>query len=224
MVLMRSMATRRMLLGLPYEIVIEIAGLVAATSLHPMEDLCSLRGTCLTMRAACMERVIRSHVALEQEEPMRWFDPNRYLALIDKLATVGNPESYFMLGLRLVFTQCRTNPSALPALDRRPPLTTRDNEVEQYIRKVKGEGVTHGCKPEASRTNRECVMCREQAVDAAREVLWREDGMMDPVPVSLPEVVCKGSGYGVAKGWTGRWAVFCSDGYRIRHEYSGFFS
>jgi len=88
-----------MLLVLPYEIVIEIAGLVATTSPHSMEDLCSLRGTyvsavhprmsritykfnlstytvclcsCQTMRTTCLERVVRSHVALEREESMRW--------------------------------------------------------------------------------------------------------------------------------------------------------
>ncbi|CAD6272237.1 unnamed protein product [Miscanthus lutarioriparius] len=99
-----------------------------------------------------------------------------------------------------------------------------DNEAEQYIRKVEGEGVAHGCKPEASRTNRECVRCREQAVDVVWEVLWRVDGMMDPVPVPSPEVGCKGSGCGVAEGWTSRYAVFCSNGYRIWHEYSRFFS
>ena len=33
------------LLALPYEIVIEIAGIIAMTSPHPMEDLYSLRGT-----------------------------------------------------------------------------------------------------------------------------------------------------------------------------------
>ena len=99
-----------------------------------------------------------------------------------------------------------------------------DNEAEQYIRKVEGEDVAHGCKPEASRTNRECVRCREQAVDADREVIWRVDGMMDPVPVPSPEVGCKGSGCGVAEGWIGGCAVFCSDDCRIRHEYSEFLS
>ena len=63
-----------------------------------------------------------------------------------------------------------------------------DNEAEQYIRKVEGEDVAHGCKPEASRTNWEYVRCREQAVDAVREVLWRVDGTMDPVAVPPPEV------------------------------------
>ena len=57
MVLMRSMATRRMLLGLPYEIVIEIAGLVAATSPQPMEDLCSLHGTYVSIVHPRMSRI-----------------------------------------------------------------------------------------------------------------------------------------------------------------------
>ena len=40
-----SWVARRTLLALPYEIVIEIAELVATTSPHPMENLCSLHGT-----------------------------------------------------------------------------------------------------------------------------------------------------------------------------------
>ena len=56
------------------------------------------------MRTACMERVVRRHIALEREESMRWLDPNRYLALVDKLATADNPEACFVLSLRLVFT------------------------------------------------------------------------------------------------------------------------
>ena len=99
-----------------------------------------------------------------------------------------------------------------------------DNEAEQYIRKVEGEDVAHRCKLEASRTNQECVRYREQAVDAVWEVLWRVNGTMDPVPVPPPEVGCKGSGCGVAEGWTGGCAIFCSHGCRIRHEYSRFFS
>ncbi|CAD6213587.1 unnamed protein product [Miscanthus lutarioriparius] len=61
------------------------------------------------------------------------------------------------------------------------------NEAEQYIRKVEGEDVAHGCKLEASRTNQKCVRCREQAVNAVWEVLWRVDGTMDPMPVPPPE-------------------------------------
>ena len=140
-----------------------------------------------------------------------------------------------MLGLRLVFTQGCTDPVDTTCLRQAAAadhkvaaymlvvLLYGDNEAKQYIRKVEGEDVAHGCKPEASRTNRECVRCHEQAVDAVREVLWRVDGTMDPVPVPPPEVGCKGSGCGVAEGWTGGCAVFCSDGCRIRHEYSEFY-
>ena len=42
---------------LPYEIVIEIAGLVAATSPHPMEDLCSLSGTYVSAVHPRMSRI-----------------------------------------------------------------------------------------------------------------------------------------------------------------------
>ena len=86
-----------------------------------------------------------------------------------------------------------------------------------------GDVIAHKWAPLASTTNRECVRCRKQAVDAVREVLWRVDGTMDPVPVPPPEVGCKGSSCGVAEGWTGGCAVFCSDGCMIRHEYSEFY-
>ena len=103
-----------------------------------------------------------------------------------------------MLGLRLVFTQGRTDPVGTACLRQATTANHKveaymlgvllygDNEAEQYIRKVEDEDITHGCKPEASRTNRECVRCHEQAVDAVREVLWRVDGTMDPVNVHIP--------------------------------------
>jgi len=140
-----------------------------------------------------------------------------------------------VLGLRLIFTQGRTDPVGTACLRQAAAadhkvaaymlgvLLYRNNEAEQYIRKVEGEDVAHGCKLEASRTNRECVRCREQAVDAVWEVLWRVDGTMDPVPVPPSEVGCKGSGCGVAEGWTSGCTVFCSDGCRIRHNYSEFY-
>jgi hypothetical protein len=45
MVLTRSMAARRKPLVLPHDMVVEIAAHIAATSSHPMEDICSLRAT-----------------------------------------------------------------------------------------------------------------------------------------------------------------------------------
>ncbi|CAD6271970.1 unnamed protein product [Miscanthus lutarioriparius] len=96
------MALRRTLLALPYDMVVEIARLVSDDLAAP--DGGPLQPPCPTMRAACMEHTVRSRVALEQEESMRWFDHNRYLALVDELAVDGNPEACFMLGLWLVFT------------------------------------------------------------------------------------------------------------------------
>jgi TPR repeat protein len=185
-----------------------------------------------------MEHAVRRRVALEREDSMSWFDHNSYLALVDKLAAAGNPEACFVLGVRLIFTQGHTDPVGIACLRQAADadhlvaayvlgvLHYGHEEAEQYIRQVEGEGdvVAHTCKPEASKTNRECVKCREQAVDVVREVIWRVDRMMDPMPVPPAAVNCKGSGCGVAEGWTRDYTVFCSDGCRIRHEYSEFFS
>ena len=79
------------------------------------------------MRAMCMERVVGRRVALEREESMRWFDHDRYLALVRNLAAAGNPEACFVLGLTLVFakrcmqlgTQCLTRAAAAQAQSQR---------------------------------------------------------------------------------------------------------
>ncbi|CAD6256142.1 unnamed protein product [Miscanthus lutarioriparius] len=110
-----------------------------------MEDLYSLSGTCQTMRTACMECVVRSPVALEREGSMKWlvFTQGRTdpvgTACLRQVAAADHKVAAYMLGVLLY----------------------GDNEAEQYIRKVEGEDVAHGCKPEASRTNRECVRCCE---------------------------------------------------------------
>jgi hypothetical protein len=200
------------------------------------------------MRTACKEGVVGSRVALEREESMRWFDNDRYIALVNNLAAAGNPEACFVLGLTLVFAQRCTAPAGTEWLRRAAAAghkvaayvlgvlhySYRDKqEAERYIRQVEGEdeGVAHGCKKLASgRTNRKCVRCRAQAVQAVREVTWKVDGMMGTVPVSLLPPAedggqgCKGSGCSVPEGWAGGCVVFCSDGCRIRHEYSEFFS
>ena len=114
------------------------------------------------MRAMCMERVVGRRVALEREESMRWFDHNRYLALIDKLAAAGNLEVCFVLGLKLVFTQGRTDPVGTALLRQAAVADHKvaayvlgvlhygDEEAEQYIRQVESEGegdvVAHRCK------------------------------------------------------------------------------
>ena len=154
-----------------------------------------------------------------------------------------------MLGLTLVFAQQRcTAPAGTEWLRRAAAAGHKiaayvlgvlhyhygDKDAERYIRQVEGEAasdgdIAHGCKQLASgRTNRECVRCRSQAVQAVRDVTWKVDGMMVPVPVPAPAEEggqgCKSSGCGVPEGWAGGCAVFCSDGCRTRHEYSEFFS
>jgi hypothetical protein len=206
---------------------------------------------CRATRGACEEGAVGSRVALEREERMRWLEPDRYLALVGNLAALGNPEACFVRGLELVFAAAaeaavrggvewlrraataghKTAAYVLGVLhyggdDRQ--------EAERYIRQVEGEdggegGVAQGCEQQAGRkTNRECVRCRTLAVHAVREVTWKVvDGVTMgsvPVPVPPPEKSCKGGGCGVAEGWNFGCAVFCSDGCRIRHEYSEFFS
>ncbi|KAK3160321.1 hypothetical protein QOZ80_1BG0058010 [Eleusine coracana subsp. coracana] len=239
-VLTRSMAAKRKrpAFELPHDVVVEIAGHVAASSSRPMDDLTSIRATCKAMRAACSD----PGVALEKEAAMKWAETGRYHALMARLAAAGNPEACFIMGLALVFAHRRVHQGAL-LLDRAAAAghkaaayvlgllfyraaaaanaeAARD-AAKRYIAQVEGDDDVA-----AKKTNRECSRCREQAFVALREVTWKMAGPRGMVDTTLPEDGhrCAASrGCGLPEGWSGD-AVFCSDGCRIRHEYVQFFS
>ncbi|KAK3163858.1 hypothetical protein QOZ80_1AG0009330 [Eleusine coracana subsp. coracana] len=237
-VLTRSMAAKRKrpAFELPHDVVVEIAGHVAASSPRPMDDLTSIRATCKAMRAACSDPGVARRVALEKEAAMKWAETGRYNALVARLAAAGNPEACFIMGLALVFAHRRVHQGAL-LLDRAAAAGHKAaayvlgllfyraaNAAKRYIAQVEGDDDVDG--EGAKKTNRECSRCREQAVVALREVTWKMAGPRGMVDTTLPEDghrCAAPRGCGLPEGWSGH-AVFCSDGCRIRHEYVHFFS
>lgn len=57
------------------------------------------------MYKASKEHVVGRRMASEREETMKWLDNERYLAVVNHLAGVDNPETYFKVSLTLVFAQ-----------------------------------------------------------------------------------------------------------------------
>ncbi|KAL6626712.1 hypothetical protein ACP70R_030438 [Stipagrostis hirtigluma subsp. patula] len=238
-VVTRSMTAKRAPLALAHDVVVEIAGAVAASSPRPMDDLCSIRATCKAMYEACNDRAVGRRVALEREAAMKWSETGRYHAVVDHLAGAGNPEACFLVGLTLIFAH-RCAPEGAAWLDRAAAaghkaaayvlglllygVSECRGVAEQYIRLVEGEAgdVDGGGK---CKTNRECVRCRNQALGAVREVTWKMAGPPALAAAALPEdgQRCTVTGCGSTEGWDDS-AVFCSDGCRIRHEHAKFFS
>lgn len=267
-----TLATKPKPLPLPKDMLVEIAGQVAATSPHPMKDICSLAASyvcvrssspcirsclicacvscsCQDMFAACKEGAVGRRVALEREGRMRWLYNDCYNALADNLVATGNPQAFFVRGLTLVFAK-RCMPLGTESLRQAASAGHKvaayvlgvlhysfanKQKAEWYIRQVEGEGdvvregdVMRGSKQARGRTNRECVTCRAHAVEAVRDITWNVTGAMGPLLApALPAEDgqgCSGLGCGVPEGWTHEIAVFCSEGCRIRHEFSEFFS
>jgi hypothetical protein len=54
-----------LLVGLPQDLHIEIAACVDATLEWPLADLCSLRGTCSTMRRVCGKDDVGQRLSIE---------------------------------------------------------------------------------------------------------------------------------------------------------------
>ncbi|OEL19191.1 hypothetical protein BAE44_0019790 [Dichanthelium oligosanthes] len=235
--------------ALPHDMAVEIAGHVAATSPRPVDDLCSLRATCRAIRAACGDRAVGRRVALEREGAMRWSDNERYLAVVGGLSGAGNPEACFLSGLTLVFTHRCARPGSdllaraavaghkvaayVLALVRYRADGGASDVAKQHIRQVEGEPaadvVIGGCKTTPKqRSNKECVRCRTQAVEAVRQATWKMAELPAPTVAAAesPEddgKRCTVSGCGVPEAWCD-WAAFCSEDCRIRHECTRFFS
>ena len=109
-----------MLTDLPMEVLIDIAGHVAATSFQPMDDLGRLQATYRVMCRACGDPSVGRRMALLRTywEYMQWNEPDRYYALLTLLVGVGNPEAYTLT--RIVdFFAAPSHPSmSSPALPR----------------------------------------------------------------------------------------------------------
>ncbi|TVU21977.1 hypothetical protein EJB05_31649, partial [Eragrostis curvula] len=238
--LTRSMAAKRPpLFGLPHDVVVEIAGHVAASSARPMDDLRSIRATCKAMNAACSDPAVARRVALENETATKWDETERYRALVARLAAAGNPEACFITGMALIFVH-RNAQQGAAALDRAAAAGHKAaayvlglllyrvdggrDVAKQYIAQVEGDVVDGEGQAKAKWSNRECRRCRTQGLLALRDATWKMAGPRVRAVIALPEDGhrCTARGCGLSEHWSGD-AVFCSDGCRIRHEYAEFF-
>ena len=85
---------------LPTELAIRIAGNITATSVRPMEDLRSLRATCHFMCRVCSDPEVGRLISVERFYRLyRYVVPDGYLALLPRLAQVGNLEACFVVGM-----------------------------------------------------------------------------------------------------------------------------
>ncbi|TVU21982.1 hypothetical protein EJB05_31654, partial [Eragrostis curvula] len=229
---------------LPHDVVVEIAGRVAATSPRPMDDIASARASCRAMHAACTEGFVGRRVEPEREAAMKWNERERYRAVVEHLAAAGNPEACSLAGLAIVFAadgQCDAGPAGVQCLARAAEAGHKaaayvlgvlrydagdEEDAVMYIRQVEGKDSTAGSDVDgnaAGNTNTECVRCQAQAEAAVREVTWNVTTLPSPAPVSLPKegTRCTAAGCGVPQGWSS-YAIFCSEACRIRHEHAQF--
>ena len=93
-----------LLLALPNELAIEIAGHLTTTMEWPMDDLRSLWVTFSSMRRICSNPAVGWHVALHQcRRRLGWDDLSNYYALLTCLTQLGNPEACFLTRIPMVF-------------------------------------------------------------------------------------------------------------------------
>uniref|UniRef100_A0A0E0BWZ5 Uncharacterized protein n=1 Tax=Oryza meridionalis TaxID=40149 RepID=A0A0E0BWZ5_9ORYZ len=209
-------------LALYHDNVVHIACLVAATSPEPIANLLSLPARPCT--AAVKECDVGRRVPLERLDNMKWVENERYLAIVNHLVAAGNPDAGFIIGVTLAFAQ--TWHRAFSSLTRPPLRATRRRPTgKKYISQVEGDGDEAATTvAENKRTNRKCQRCRKIAEDAVQEVMWKVVERRGQLLV-LPEDnhQCTATGCGLELGWEG-YEGFCSDGCRIKHEYSKFFT
>ncbi|KAL5220639.1 hypothetical protein ABZP36_025352 [Zizania latifolia] len=236
-------------LELSYDCTVLVASAVAATSTQPVADLQSLRARHANyfkaMHMATKERFVGRRVPLERLNTMRWLENERYLAVVKHLAAAGNPDACYVVGVTWVFARqdmeqgflCLRQAAAaghkvatyvLGLLLYASGAAAR-GAGKKYIRQVEGDApasTSASAKPKPT-TNQECRRCRHIAVDTVDEVTWkvtgqRRRGQVAPPPPEEDDYRCKSSVCG-KEGWGG-YGVFCSEGCRIRHEYSKFFT
>ncbi|KAG8046109.1 hypothetical protein GUJ93_ZPchr0008g13670 [Zizania palustris] len=227
-------------LELSYDCTVLVAGAVAATSTQPIADLQSLRASCKAMHMATNERFVKRRVPLERLDTMRWLENERYLAAVKNLAAAGNPDACYVVGVTCVFARqdmeqgllCLRQAAAaghkvamyvLGLLLYASGAAAR-GAGKEYVRQVEGDAsASAGATPT---TNKECRRCRHISVDTVNEVTWKVTGQRrGQVAPPLPEDNhrCTASSVCGKEGWDG-YGVFCSEGCRIRHEYSVFFA
>ena len=91
---------------LSIEVQIVIAIHLAVTSERPMDDLYSLRATCLSMCHICGNPTVGQHVALDQcRRGLGWDNVGNYYALLSSLTQLDNLEACFVTGIPMVFEE-----------------------------------------------------------------------------------------------------------------------
>ena len=147
-------------MALPVEVQIEVTGHLAATLEWPMDNLCSLRAMCSSMRGICSDPTIGRRVVVYQCRHGARSSNNliNYFAFLARLTQVNNLEARLQTGIQTVFVK---NHSPWPCLDylthaangghnvaaylvtiflyRHNGNAGDDNTMRQYIRWVEGE-------------------------------------------------------------------------------------
>jgi hypothetical protein len=176
-----------LLLGLPQDLRIEIAAHVIATSERPLADLCSLRGTCSTMRRVCGHDDVGRRLSIEGiRDDTSWvWNPTAYKAFLAMLSSLGNSEACFLSGIKAFFIEHRGYNDLRRAVEgghdaaaylyaillyRDNGGATADDTVKGYMRRVAGGGSTTSSR---WLSNEGCFPLREKAMHALHYSTWR---------------------------------------------------
>jgi len=225
------------LVQLPTELTIEIASCVAAQSEDAMADLGNLRATCKAMCVVCGTAKVGRRLALRRVLWCRFYlGPEYHATLITRLATVGNPEACFRIGMDLVFGKQRG--AIMPCLDPLRRTAEAGHKVAIYVlalllyRPNSGDGdddearrllrMVEGPKagaPMLPWNNKICMKCRCWIILA----LWDFAPLAVCVPTPVPrqdDHQCVCCGCGEHAGWFAwySWHRFCSEEFRICNE------
>uniref|UniRef100_K3ZLB4 F-box domain-containing protein n=1 Tax=Setaria italica TaxID=4555 RepID=K3ZLB4_SETIT len=214
---------------LPTEVAIEITSRLAATSERPMDDLHSLWATCLFMHCVCGDDAIGRRMALAHFRcNMSWNELASYAALLTRLTLIGNPNAYFLTGIREFFREHRSHQPSLyelahaitgghnvaayfvTLLYRNNGSAGDDDTARWFVRWVEGEensAASNGSGPRMQ-SNKGCRLCREKATQMF--------GPMTPLPLApvRGDLLCAGGGCGVTFGWPKK-TLCCSEGCRM---------
>uniref|UniRef100_K3ZMU4 Uncharacterized protein n=1 Tax=Setaria italica TaxID=4555 RepID=K3ZMU4_SETIT len=211
------------------EVLIDIAGHVAATSFQPMDDLRKLQAVCRVMHCACGDPSVERCVALLRT----------YYALLALLVGVGNPKACTLKGIVDFFTAPQPSLHELSRamvgghnvgaylyalmMYRNNGGTTDDDIAKMYIRRVEcedGLAASGSTSPKKLRNDGYRV-CSEEAAYLVNRVTWRGHG--DPLPPAPVhgDFPYAGGNCGKVKGWE-QATLFCNEDCKICHEIVAF--
>ena len=120
--------------ALPTELVVPIAGYLAATLESTRPDLRSLRATCYFMRLVCRNRAVGQRIALERAAKEMWrknHDRDGVMALQAHLTKISNPEACFTTGPENAFSTDASMP--WPCIVELARAAERGHNVAAYV-------------------------------------------------------------------------------------------